>query len=205
MRRDTLAFTIAGVVFGFVLGYMAAGWGGMPQPAPVGTTAAPAGQAAAPAEAPATRPTPDPDELRAMESLAARQPNDAGVRTELGNVYMDAQRWDDAIRWYGEALKITPDNPDVRTDLGACYVHSGRPAQGLEQFDAVLKKNPGHRNALFNRGVALLNMGRQTDAADTWEELLKRHPDDPQLARLRGRILDIRAAGGAAQGAAKGR
>ena len=119
-------------------------------------------------------------------------------------MYMDAQRWDDAIRWYGEALKIGPDNPDVRTDLGASYVHSGRPALGLENFDAVLKANPDHRNALFNRGVALLNMGRQKDAADTWEDLLKRHPDDPQLARLRGRIDEIRATIGA-QGATKAR
>jgi cytochrome c-type biogenesis protein CcmH/NrfG len=204
MRRDTLAFTVAGIVFGFVLGYMAAGWEAMPRPAAVGVPAAPAGQTAAPAAASSARPTPDPDELRALESLAARQPNDASVRVELGNMQMDAQNWDDAIRWYGEALRLAPDNPDVRTDLGACYVHSGRPAQGLEQFDAVLKKNPDHRNALFNRGVALLNMGRQTEAADTWEELLKRHPDDPQLSRLRGRILDIRAAAGVA-GPAKAR
>ncbi len=40
MRRDTLAFTIAGVVFGFVLGYMAAGWqSSMPRPVPVGAAA----------------------------------------------------------------------------------------------------------------------------------------------------------------------
>ena len=131
--------------------------------------------------------------MRALEQLATRQPNDAVVRTELGNMYMDAQRWDEAIRWYGEALKLLPENGDVRTDMGACYVHSGRPEQGLEQFDAVLKKSPDHRNAQFNRGVALLNLGRQAEAADAWEELLKRHPDDPQLAKLRGRIDEIRA------------
>lgn len=205
MRRDTLAFTLAGVVFGFVLGYMAAGWEAMPRPAAMatGAPAAPGSAGTTPVATPA-RATPDPDELRALEQLAARQPADAAVRSELGNMYMDAQRWDDAIRWYGEALKIGPDNPEVRTDLGACYVHSGRPALGMENFDAVLKANPDHRNALFNRGVALLNMGRQKDAADTWEDLLKRHPDDPQLARLRGRIDEIRAAAGA-QGATKGR
>jgi cytochrome c-type biogenesis protein CcmH/NrfG len=205
MRRDTLAFTLAGVVFGFVLGYMAAGWESMPRPTPVaaGPDAAPAGGTS---PAPPTAKTIDPDELRAMEQLAARQPNDAAVRSELGNMYMDAQRWDDAIRWYGEVLKLAPENPDVRTDMGACYVHSGRPALGLEQFDAVLKKSPDHRNAQFNRGVALLNMGRQAEAADAWEGLLKRHPDDPQFAKLRGRIDEIRATAPASgTGAAKGR
>jgi cytochrome c-type biogenesis protein CcmH/NrfG len=179
----------------------------MPRPVPV--AAAPGGApegAAAGAAAPHTHAI-DPDEVRALEQLATRQPNDAVVRTELGNMYMDAQRWDEAIRWYGEALKLLPENGDVRTDMGACYVHSGRPEQGLEQFDAVLKRSPDHRNALFNRGVALLNMGRQAEAADAWEDLLKRHPDDPQLAKLRGRIDEIRAATGAGgpAGAPKGR
>jgi cytochrome c-type biogenesis protein CcmH/NrfG len=204
MRRDTLAFTLAGVVFGFVLGYMAANWGSMPKPVDPGSAAA--APAAAPAGAGGGLHTHqlDPDEARAMEQLAARQPNDAAVRVELGNVYMDAQRWDEAIRWYGEGLRIS-DNPDVRTDMGACYVHSGRPAQGLEQFDTVLAKNPDHRNARFNRGVALLNLGRQAEAADTWEELLERNPNDPQLTTLRSRIEELRAVAGAGTGAAKGR
>jgi cytochrome c-type biogenesis protein CcmH/NrfG len=197
MRRETLVFTLAGVGFGFLLGYMAAGWEGMPRPAAVPAAQSTAASVSTGASAPPASVTIDPDELRAMEQLAARQPADAGVRTELGNMYMDAQRWDDAIRWYGEALKIAPDNPDVRTDYGACYVHSGRPALGLEQFEAVLKTHPDHRNALFNRGVALLDLGRSADAAATWEDLLKRHPDDPQLARLRARIDEIRAASGA--------
>jgi hypothetical protein len=40
MRRDTLVFTLAGVVFGFAFGYMAAGWDVMPRP--VSPVAAPA-------------------------------------------------------------------------------------------------------------------------------------------------------------------
>jgi cytochrome c-type biogenesis protein CcmH/NrfG len=209
MRRDTLAFTIAGVVFGFVLGYMAASWDAMPRPAPVaiapaGTGAAPAGGAAAAPPslaAPAHAPI-DPDEVKALESLAQRQPGDAAVRTELGNLYMDHERWDEAIRWYREALGIDPANPDVRTDMGACFVHSGRPEQGLAEFEAVLKAKPDHRNALFNRGVALVNMGRSAEAADAWQALLARYPDDPQLQRLRGRIDELRATAGPAGTAA---
>ncbi len=190
MRRDTLVFTLAGVVFGLFLGYMAAGWNAMPAPAPVGARPAPAaGEAPAPS-APAPL---DAGEVRALESLAARQPADATVRVQLGNLYMDHQRWDDAIRWYGEALAIQPDDPDVATDRGACYVHSGRPAEGLSEFDRVLQKHPDHRNARFNRGVALLELDRAGEAADAWEELLRRHPDDPQLERLRARIEEIRA------------
>jgi cytochrome c-type biogenesis protein CcmH/NrfG len=195
MRRETLVFTLAGVVFGFILGYMAASWDVMPRPALAAAPLAPASGGPAPGAQPAApqlRPL-DADEVRAMESLAARQPKDSAVRSELGNLYMDHQRWDEAIRWYREALALVPDDPDVSTDMGACYVHSGRPAEGLVEFDRVLQRNPDHRNARFNRGVALLELGRSAEAADAWEDLLKRHPDDPQLARLRGRIQEIRA------------
>ncbi len=198
MRRDTLAFTLAGIVFGFVLGIMTAGWNAMPRPTRAPAAGSTEAGGAGPAPQPtASQPSPlDPDEVRALESLAARQPRDASVRVELGNLYMDHKRWDDAIRWYREALGINPDDADVATDMGACYVDSGRPAEGLAEFERVLGKNPDHRNAAFNKGVALLALGRSAEAADTWDQLLKRHSDDPQLARLRARIDELRATAG---------
>ena len=199
MRRDTLVFSLAGTVFGFCAGYMAANWGVLPRPAaavPAAATAAPIAQAASRPE------TLDPNEARAMESLAARQPGDKAVRVELGNMYMDHQRWPEAIRWYREAQALAPADVDVATDLGACLVQGGQPEAGLAEFERVLKATPDQRNALFNRGVALLHLGRPTEAVATWEDLLRRHPDDAQLQRLRGRIEEIR--GAAAPGRASG-
>jgi tetratricopeptide (TPR) repeat protein len=107
---------------------------------------------------------------------------------------MDAERWEEAVRWYREALARNPALPDVVTDLGACLVSAGRPAEALVEFERVLRAEPGHRNALYNQGIALMQMGRGNEAAAAWEELLKHHPDDPQLQGLRGRIEQIRAA-----------
>lgn len=192
MRRETLVFTLVGVVFGFVLGHMSASWDAMPRP--TAAAASPAAGGTAVEVPPAPQPGPlDLKRASALEALAAAQPRDGAVRVELGNLYMDHERWDEAIRWYRDALALIPADPDVATDMGACYVHSGRPAEGLVEFDRVLAKEPDHRNARFNRGVALLELGRPLEAADTWEELLRRHPDDAQLARLRGRIRDLRA------------
>ena len=44
----------------------------------------------------------------------------------LANTYFDAERYDDAIKWYQEALKLDPKNPDASTDLGVSYYYSGR-------------------------------------------------------------------------------
>lgn len=192
MRRETLVFTLAGVIFGFVLGHMSASWDAMPRP--TAAAAPPAAGGVVAGKPPSSGPGPlDPKQASALEARAASQPRDGAVRVELGNLYMDHERWDEAIRWYRDALTLVPDDPDVATDMGACYVHSGRPAEGLVEFDRVLAKEPDHRNARFNRGVALLELGRPLEAADAWEELLRRHPDDAQLARLRGRIQELRA------------
>jgi len=191
MRRDTLVFAVAGVAFGLVVGYMAASWDVVPRPAPAPVVRAePAGAGTA------ATPRPNPDEVASRESRAARQPGDAGVRVELGNLYMDAERWDEAIRWYREALAVNPALVETITDLGACLVSAGRPAEGLAEFEKVLGGDAGHRNALYNKGIALMQMGRPAEAAAAWEELLKRHPGDPQLQGLRGRIEQIRATAG---------
>jgi cytochrome c-type biogenesis protein CcmH/NrfG len=187
MRRDTFVFMLAGTVFGLVVGYMAAQWGVLPSPAP-----AVAASRVAPAAA-AARPRVDPNETAALESLASRQPQDAAVRVELGNLYMDAERWDDAVRWYREALAIDPSRADVATDLGACLVSAGREAEALVALDQALARDPAHRLALYNRVVALLRLGRAQEAVAAWRELLKRHPDDPQAERLRARIDRIPA------------
>src|SRR5512141_3022731 len=152
MRRDTLVFTVAGVGLGLVVGYMAASWDVVPRPAAV----VPPAVAPAPAPAATGGKRANPDEVKAMESLAARQPGDTSVRVELGNLYMDTERWDEAIRWYREALALNPALADTVTDLGACLVSTGKPAEGLAEFEKVLRGDPGHRNALYNKGIALL-------------------------------------------------
>jgi predicted Zn-dependent protease len=187
MRRETLVFTGAGVLFGLVVGYMAASWDVVPRPAAVATAAA------APAPPASAKPAANPDEVKALEALAARQPGDASVRVELGNLHMDAERWDEAIRWYREALALDPNRPDVETDLGACLVSAGSPEQALVEFGKALRAKPEYRNALYDKGIALMQLGRPAEAVAVWEDLLERYPDDPQLQGLRARIEQIRA------------
>jgi tetratricopeptide (TPR) repeat protein len=180
--RDTSAFMLAGTVFGLVVGYMGAQWGVLPSPAPA---AAAAGRSV-PTAAASLRI--DPNEVAALESLAGRKPQDVAARVELGNLYMDAARRDEAIRWYREALAVDASLADVATDLGVCLLSSGRPEEALTQLQQALAQDPAHRLALYNRVVALLQLGRAKEAAEAWQELKRRHPDDPRLERLRSRI-----------------
>ena len=106
---------------------------------------------------------------------------------------MDHNEYEDAVRWYREALALAPDNNDVRVDLGACLVSSGKASDALAEFDRALAKDPGHKKALYNKGIALMQSGRSKEALAVWESLLKRYPDDPQLRGLREQIEQARA------------
>jgi Flp pilus assembly protein TadD len=197
MKREPMVFAVMGLIFGCVLGYMVAN---AADNGPRSTTApgpsAPAKRAAsAPAGAPKAPAALDPSEVRALTALAAKEKDNAGVRVELGNLHMDHDKCDDAVKWYREALRIVPDNADVHVDLGACLVRLSRFDEALTEFDTALKTNPEHRKAVFNKGVALAESGRPKEAIALWEDLLKRHPDDPQLQTLRGHIERLRNRG----------
>jgi tetratricopeptide (TPR) repeat protein len=198
MKREPMVFAVAGMIFGFVLGYMAAGLGDRPssdahprpeasgRPAPAAAVAGPAGRdrPAGPA---------DPDEVRTLESLAAREKQNAQVRIELGNLYMDHSQYEEATRWYREALALKPEDNDVRVDLGASLLNLGRGPDALAEFDQALQKDPAHKKAAFNKGLALMQAGRAKEAVAVWDGLLKRYPGDPQLQGLQDQVERIRA------------
>ena len=180
-----MLYAVAGGAFGFVLGYMVANLGGG-EARPVPALPAAGETASAPA-----RPGGaglDPNELRALQSLAEKDKTNVQVRSELGNLMMDHARYDEAARWYREVLALRPEELSVMVDLGACLVEGGKPVEGLAEFEKALKKDPTHKKAGFNKGVALLKLGRGKEAAAVWEELLKRYPGDPSLQGLKEKV-----------------
>ena len=205
MKREPMVFAVAGMIFGFVLGYMAAGLGDRPA-----ATASPrvsegaarargmagtAASAAAPASSDRSGPA-DPDEVRTLENLAGKDKTNVQARVELGNLLMDHAQYEDAARWYREALALKPADNDVRVDLGACLLNLGRAPDALAEFDQALQKDPGHKKALFNKGLALMQAGRAKEAVAVWDGLLKRYPGDPQLQGLQEQVERIRAGRG---------
>jgi tetratricopeptide (TPR) repeat protein len=187
MRREVLAFTAAGIIFGFVLGYMTAQAGRGSASGPSTSPTAP------PQGAPAAARALDPDEVRALESLAARDKANVAARIELGNLYMDHEQYEAAVRWYGEALALKPEDINVMTDLGACLVGLGRTDEAIARFDRALALDPAHKKAAFNKGVALMKAAQAEKAIAVWEGLLARFPNDPELVGLKEQVEQARA------------
>ena len=164
MRAESIVFGIAGSLFGLIIGWVL----GSQQPAGPGRLAAPAAVL-------------DADRVKALESVAGQNPNDAQPRVQLGNLYFDAEQYNQAITWYEQALKLNPRDPNVSTDLGVAYYYTNQPDRALSQFDASLAIDARHIKTLLNMGIVRA-FGKQdlAGAAKAWEQVVAISPDSPE-------------------------
>lgn len=178
MRPDAIAVGIAGVVFGLLSGWVIGS-----QQAVMRGGAAPVA-ASAPAAAPAATPAApvlDQSKVTALTSVAGQQPTSVQPRIELGNLYFDAERYADAIKWYDEAFKLNPKDVNVSTDLGVSYYYTNQPDKALAQFDESLKIDPKHAKTLLNQGIVRA-FGKQdlAGAEQSWQQVITLDPNGPE-------------------------
>jgi tetratricopeptide (TPR) repeat protein len=180
MKSESIAYAIAGVVFGLIAGWVI----GSQQPATRAPAAPVAQTSAAPqsGEGGTTRAALlDEAQVNALTSLAAREPSNAQPRVQLGNLYFDAERYNDAIKWYGEAVKLSPKDVNISTDLGICYYYTNQIDKALEQLDRSLAIDPNHVKTLLNAGIVRA-FGKQDleGATKVWQKVLQLSPESPE-------------------------
>ena len=192
MSRESLFFAISGTFFGLMVGWMIGSQRPSAAPAP-----APAA-AAAPAATPAGQNAPRPlDERRVgqLTSQASAEPQNAAARAELGNLYFDADRFDDAIRWYQEALNLKPNDADVSTDLGIAFYYTNQPEKALAQFSHSLSVSPAHTKTMLNQGIVLAFAKQDLEgAAKAWERVVKLAPGSPEGQAAQRALEGLRTA-----------
>lgn len=191
MKSESIAYGVAGIAFGLIAGWII----GTQQAAP--RTTAPPAQAAAPAQnAPSQRAAIlDEAKVTALKSVAERQPTNAQPRVELANLYFDAERYDDAITWYQDALKLTPNDVNVSTDLGVCYYYTNQADKALLQLSHSLSVDPKHAKTLLNMGIVKA-FGKQDleGATKAWQQVVELAPDSPEAQAAKRALDTLRSA-----------
>ncbi len=203
MRSDNVVFAVAGVVFGLIAGWII----GAQQASPRAVVAQPSQTASAPAAGgggTSRAAVLDETQVQALKNVAEREPTNAAPRTQLANLYFDAERYDDAIKWYEEAEKLAPSDPNVSTDLGVCYYYTNQPDKALQQFDRSLKIDPKHTKTLLNVGIVKA-FGKQDleGAAQAWQQVIQIAPDSAEGQAARRALDSMKSAHPGLGGAAK--
>jgi hypothetical protein len=129
--------------------------------------------------------------LSQLKARVAKNPRDIAALVELGNLYFDASKFDQAAGYYKSALALDPSNPEVRNDDAAALHASGHDLEALNEVDRVLAERPNFPQALFNRGIVLGSMGRRSDAIVAYREFLKVAPNDQHAADAQAAIKEL--------------
>ena len=180
---------MSGVFFGLLVGWIIGSQQAVSTPAaaPPATTAA-----AAPAQ---SAPALDENRAASLRSAAERDPQDAESRVQLGNLYFDAERYTDAVKWYEEAAKLSPKDVNVSTDLGISYYYTNRTDEALKRFEESLRLNPKHVKTLLNKGIVLA-FGKEDlrGAAVEWQRVVELAPGTPEGEAARRALEGVAAA-----------
>jgi cytochrome c-type biogenesis protein CcmH/NrfG len=203
MKSESIVFALAGVAFGLIAGWV------------IGTQQTTSRVPAAPAQASAPEPAAesagtraallDEAQVTALKSVAAREPTNARPRGQLGDLYFDAERYAEAIQWYGEAVKLAPGDVNISTDLGICYYYTNQPDKALEQFEHSLQLDPNHVKTLLNVGIVRAFGKQDLDGAvQAWQQVIKLSPGSPEGQAAKRALDSMQSAhrgvgGGAAQ------
>jgi predicted Zn-dependent protease len=204
MTRDNIVFTTCGLLLGLIVGTFLIGprlaqknggsvESGAAASAPEAATEPATSPAASTASTPAQMPAMGGGNMQTMnavrEQLAnlkatvEREPKNADALMQLGNMYMDAAKYQQAIEYYERSLTVR-ENPAVRTDLGICYKQAGQLDKSVDAFRKAAEDQPDQWQALFNEAIVLGEMKRFDEARAIATKLKQLRPNDPQIDKL---------------------
>lgn len=207
MWKNPIVAVLAGALLGFVTGYLVGQAQPLPAPAPAPAAVNPhAGVPGAPplggtGAMPPAAAMPDPQltqQLRDLEALLAKDPENYDHLVRAGNTLYDMNSYARAIDYYERARRIRDGSADVDTDLGVCYRETGNAQKAVELFTRAAALAPTHWQSRFNLLVVnLFDLGDLAAAEQQVAELRKldvKAPGFPDLAMFEKEIASRRAA-----------
>jgi cytochrome c-type biogenesis protein CcmH/NrfG len=189
MKVESILFAIGGMLFGVIVGWIIGAQQPGRAPARVETPQqqAPAQGAGQPQQQPAAL---DEGRVQALQTIVNSDPKNAEARVQLANTYFDGERYQEAIKWYEEALRLDPKNVNASTDLGVSYYYANNPDRALKQFEHSLSIDPKHTKTLLNQGIVRAFGKQDLDGATaSWQKVVELAPES-QEGQAAKRALD---------------
>jgi tetratricopeptide (TPR) repeat protein len=189
MKPESLVFGVAGAFLGLIAGWLI----GSQQPS--ARTAAPvAQQAAAPASAPANSAATnkvvlDEAEVKRLKDICEKDPSNATPRTQLGNLYFDAERYPDAIEWYTKALELDPGVPASWANRGTARLVKGDFRGTIDDCTKALELDPTNPDVSTDLGVSYYYQNQPDKALAQFKHSLEIDPKHSKTMLNQGIVL----------------
>ncbi len=116
------------------------------------------------------------DEYTLFNDTIRKSPDCWMAHLNLGKALVDADRLQDAMDHFRQALVIKPDCVAAYNDLGNVFLRIGQANEAIENYRQALSIKPDYPNALNNMGNALNEIGRPEEAIEYCEKALRINP-----------------------------
>jgi tetratricopeptide (TPR) repeat protein len=170
------------------------GWGGSttanaaparPAPPVYDTPVAPATQRAFDDASRALRSGRVDEAERAYKALAQANPELGGPHANLGVIYRQAGKVNEAVSELEQAVKLSPRQPIYLNQLGVAYRQQGQFAKARDAYQRALALDPGYTAAMLNLGILYdLYLGDTQRALELYGRYLSLLPNgDPTVTK----------------------
>ncbi|MFQ5512196.1 MAG: tetratricopeptide repeat protein [Candidatus Krumholzibacteriia bacterium] len=122
--------------------------------------------------------------LQEMEKAVALKPGFADLRFNLGNLYMDAGRYDDARKNFSTALEINPKFFKASVSLARALFTGGDSAGAGSAIDQAGENCPNFYKDNLNELAQMLRVHKDDDAVRrAFHAILEERPSSAQISR----------------------
>jgi len=124
-------------------------------------------------------------EIRSEMARASGEKDPEGLaryRAAIGEIYLRAERLEDAKRQFKAALRLKRDHPAALLRLGDIYYETNRPERAMVLWKGLAAAHPDRSHLVLERlEVSYFERGRFSEMGHLYEELLLRNPRDTRI------------------------
>ena len=95
----------------------------------------------------------------------------------VGSIYMNIGRLDEAVVELKKALSINPHFEEAHNNLGIAYYRQGLIRDAIDEYKKTLEINPDFAEAHYNLGVAYAGKGMMDEAISEYKKVLAIKPN----------------------------
>ncbi|MBM4364604.1 MAG: tetratricopeptide repeat protein [Deltaproteobacteria bacterium] len=108
------------------------------------------------------------DATELLLGVVKKHPREASAWSQLGVVYADGGKLDEAETALRRAAKLAPGNADIQNNLGFVLLSARENEAAIDAFRAALKIDPASRRTRNNLGFALVRLDRYDEALEAF-------------------------------------